>query len=72
MNMVVEMGQSKVVYFLLSLMEEHTMDVLNLQIKNMIPGVQLKWIPKEILSKLIGHVVMISVLFGKSWIVNFT
>ena len=72
MNMVVEMGQSKVVYFLSSLMEEHTMDVLNLQIKNMIPGVQLLWIPREILSKQIGHVVMISVLFGKSWIVNFT
>ena len=70
--MVVEMGQSKVAYFLSSLTEKHTMDVLNLQIKNTIHGAQLKWIPKEILRKMIGLVVMISVLSGKCWIVNFT
>ena len=70
--MAVEMGQSKVVYFLSSLMEEHTMDVLNLHMQNKIHGVQLKWIPKEISRKLTGLVVMITVLSGKSWIVNFT
>ena len=64
--MEVEMGQSKVVYFLSSLMEKRTMDALNLHIKNKIHGVLQKWIPMEILRKLTGLVVMISVLSGKS------
>ena len=70
--MAVEMEQFKVVYFLSNMMEKHTMYALNLQIKNKTGGVQLKWIPMEILRKMTGLVVMITALSGKSWVLSLT
>ena len=70
--MAVEMEQFKVVYFLSNMMEKHTMYALNLQIKSKTGGVQLKWIPMEILRKMTGLVVMITALSGKSWVLSLT